>query len=215
MKSRLLLILVLAGLGTTSSYSQATINFGAGYGLPDVRLDINTPLPNGNPVKIGYFDAGFDVMANGSNIPALLGSWNELGGTYIREIFGEPGRFADTLYNTNPDFDDQKIWMWICKTSSDAAPAPDYRDVLGYGLYTSTQPNWVFPAQDSVPMFNTASIDSSEIDLAAFGYYDPNHLFLTAVPEPSAWMLGSAGLTAMLLFAVIRSRERARVVGSK
>ncbi|MBN2506771.1 MAG: hypothetical protein JXQ71_08765 [Verrucomicrobia bacterium] len=200
-----LLLITLAS--ALAAPAQSTINFTAGVGERDVYLD-GAPLPDGNIAEIGFFAAGFDVGANSANPFALADAWNVMGGTPIRSIFGQPGRFAGTLYSTDPLFDDQKIWLWIFKTNDDTVPADDYANVTGYGLYSSTLANWVFPAQDAPPMLNTASITSLEINQSAFGTYDDVHLYLTPVPEPSQWMLGSLGVGALMLFAA-RGRDTA------
>lgn len=205
---KFVLILVLAGAAVIPAPAQSTINFTAAYGERDVMYN-NAPLPDGNWVSVGAFLPEFDVIAAGSDLPALLASWNELGGGTIRPVFGQPGRFGETLYNNDASFDNQKIWMWIFKTSNDTVPSPDLANVSAYGLFSSTGANWIFPAHDAPPLFSTASINSSEIDEAAFGQFDPNHLFVTVVPEPSTWLLGSAGLGMLMLF-LTRDRVRRR-----
>jgi hypothetical protein len=213
MKMKLLLAIAIVWASQASSQAQGsiTVNFGAGPNQPDVVDQGGSPLADGNYVRLGCFDPGFNLLANANNMTALSGAWNEFGFTTIRPIFGQPGRFAATLSGSDPLFDGQQMWLWILRTAGDTAPAPDMSNVMEYGVYSSTAPNWLFPAQGTVPPGNTASVNSSEVDQAAFGSFDANHLFLE-VPEPSAFGLFTIGLALFSAFRLQR-RPRTRQVG--
>jgi hypothetical protein len=170
-------------------------------------IDGITPLPDGNYVEIGFFDAVFNLSANANNLSALDGAWHEFGFTTITSVFGQPNRFADTLSTTDTLFNSQKICFWIFKTSNDSAPTPDFSNVTGYGIFSDTSANWLFPNQGLTPPANTTSVNSSEVTEAFFGSFDVNSLFLAPIPEPSTMGLFAIGLGA---FALGSLRRRAR-----
>jgi hypothetical protein len=175
-------VLAAHGQSTTVSVSAAPLE-------RDVMYN-GLPLPNGNSVQVGYFNNGFDVVGNAANVPMLAAAWHAIGSTDISTIFGEPGRFADNLTTSDPLFSNQKICLWIFKTSNNGDPvAAAYANVLGYGLYSGSAANWLFPAFGAVPPANMTSVSSSQVDQAYFGTFSPSHLILNPVPEPSTFAL--------------------------
>src|SRR3954468_10292569 len=150
-------ILLLAVLAPCVSHGQSTIGYNAGVGLRNVTYS-GAPVPNGNEVQLGYFTPGFDVPANVGNIFSLASAWHELDSTTITTIFGQPGRFSKTTSTTDPNFDAQKICFWIFKTSDNLAPTGNYGNVQGYGLFSSSLANWLFPLQTAVPPNNMTSV---------------------------------------------------------
>src|SRR4051812_24324632 len=182
--------IALLGAAVLAAHGQSTtVSVSAGPQQRDVTYN-GVPLPDGNYVQIGYFNNGFDVVGNASNVPMLAGAWNALGSTNISTIFGEPGRFAANLTTSDPNFSNQKICLWIFKTSNNGDPAAAaYGNVLGYGLYSGSAANWLFPTLGAVPPANMTSVTSSQVDQAYFGSLDPLHLILNPVPEPSTLSL--------------------------
>jgi hypothetical protein len=206
MHIKLPFVCTILWLGQVLSQAQGTItvNFTAAPGQRDVMDSSIVAVSDGNYVKLGFFNAGFNVMANGDDLSALSAAWNEFGFTTIRNLFGQSGRFAGTQSGNNPLFDGEHMWLWIFKTVGDTAPVPDMSNVIEYGVFSSATPSWIFPATGTLPPGNTASINSSEVDQVAFGSFDPNHLIL-AVPEPSTFSLIAFGLGPLL---VLRLRRR-------
>lgn len=176
--------------------AQSTVNYSAGPGQRDVMAINNTPLANGNYVSIGTFNTGFNVANFSRDLMALDAAWNEFGFTTIRTIFSQPGSFADNDSSTSSAFDNQQLWLWIFQTTDNAAPNSTYSNVAGYGLFTSSSGNWLIPPQGSAPPNNTTSINSSEVNSAAFGLFSSSHLTLQPVPEPTLvpLLLVGAGL---------------------
>ena len=201
MKIKLVLVFAIVWVSQVLTHAQGTItvNFTAAPGQRNVMDDGSVPLADGNYVKLGCFNSGFDIPANAGNLSALSAAWHEFGFTTIQTIFGQAGRFAGTLSGNDPLFDGQRMWLWIAKTSGDTAPAPDFSNVMAYGVYSSASPSWLFPFNGTLPPGNTASVNSSEVDQAAFGSMDVNHLFL-AIPEPSTYGLIVIGLGQFMLF---------------
>jgi hypothetical protein len=213
MKMKLLLAIAIVWASQASSQAQGTItvNFTAAPGQPDVMNEGGTPLADGNYVRLGCFTPGFNILVNANNMTALSGAWNDFGFTTIRSIFGQPGRFAGTLSGSDPLFDNQQMWLWIFRTAGDTAPVADMSNVMEYGIFSSTGPNWLFPPQGTLPPGNTTSINSSEVEQAVFGTFDANHLFLE-VPEPSAYGLFAIGIT-LFSFYRLKGRHRASKAG--
>jgi hypothetical protein len=200
-----ILIALLMATTALAAMAQSTINYGAGPGLRDVTFNVGTaPVPDGNQVQMGYFSSGFNVSANSGNIFALASAWHELDSANIQTIFGQPGRFSDSVSTTDPSFDNQKICLWIFKTTDNGAPLGNYSNVEGYGLYSSTALNWLFPVHDLLPPPN-ATITSSEINQKYYGDFDPFHLILTPVPEPSTYAIGGVAV-AFFVGSVLRKR---------
>ena len=199
MKIKFLLLVSAGALSQSLCQGQSTVNFAAGPTQRNVMIDAITPLPNGNYVEIGFFDSAFNVSANANNLSALDGAWHEFGFTTITSVFGQPNRFADSQSTADTLFDSQKICFWIFRTSNDSAPTPDFSNVTGYGIYSNTNSNWLFPNQGLTPPANTTSVSSSEVTEAFFGSFDVNSLFLAPIPEPSTMGLFAIGLGTFAL----------------
>jgi hypothetical protein len=147
------ILALIGGLIAFSLHGQSTVNFSAGPGQRDVRTVTGQPVMIGT-AAIGFFDN--DV-------------WYQYGITDIREIFGEPGRFAGVAFSNDPIFPGQQIFLAI--NSGEQG-----------GLYTSSLDNWVFPDRLEPFPANTTSINTSEIDTAIYGFFNDSHVILA--PEP-------------------------------
>jgi len=198
---------LLMAITAVSARAQSTISYGAGVGLRDVMFQpggVPSPVPDGNQVRIGYFDSGFNVSANAGNIFALASAWHELDFTHIQTFFGQPGRFSKSISTMDPSFDNQKICLWLFKTTDNGDPLGNYSNVEGFGLYSSTALNWLFPVHDLVPPPGT-TVTSSEINQKFYGDFDPFHLVLAPVPEPGTYAIGGVAL-AFFVGSVLRKR---------
>lgn len=168
-------IRILVALLLTTLYAAAqssTVNFAAAPGQRDVRLATGQPVMTGT-AAIGFFEG--DV-------------WHQYGITDMREIFGEPGRFAGTAHSVDPIFTGQQIFLRL-----DAG--------FTGGLYTSSLEHWVFPDPFVVPPANTTSINSSEVNQIFYGFANSGSLIL--VPEPSTLFLIILG---WLIYTVVTYR---------
>jgi hypothetical protein len=117
--------------------------------------------------------------------------WHQYGITDIREIFGEPARFAGTAHSTDPIFAGQQIFMRV-----DAG--------FTGGLYTSSHADWIFPEPFAVPPGNVTSVNTSQIDSAVYGFFNDSHLVL--VPEPPPLCLVLVGAALLVLFGYGRQQ---------
>ena len=204
---RLACLVILLLFSIRAAHAQSTVNFTAGPGERDVTGIDMTAVPDGNAVWLGFFSSGFDVSGNAMDLSALAAEWHLYGSTDTRSIFGLPGRFGATVSSSDPMFDGQKSWFWILQTTDNAAPQPNWSNVSAYGLFSSQAANWAFPAHDAIPPADMTSLSSSDVTEAVHGAFDPNHLTLIAVPEPSAFALVALGIVAFGLTARWRQRH--------
>jgi hypothetical protein len=201
------LFVLLVLLHGRLAVAQSTVNFTAGPQERDVTHVNTTPVPTGTEVWLGFFTSGFDVAANGLDLSALAAEWHLYGETTTRNIFGEDGRFGATVSSLDPVFDGHKAWLWVLETSDTASPQANFNNVSHYGLFSSQAANWIFPAHDAIPPGDMVSLNSSEATEAVHGFLSPNHLMLTAVPEPSVFAFLALGIVGLTLSARLRKGD--------
>lgn len=210
-----LFVLILIYAGQFRVVAQSTsAGYYSEFGQPAVWVSGGTPVPDNNQVCIGYFDAGFDVMANAGDLDELALHWHQFDSTTINLAAGagEGGHFADeqTLNGASaPLFANQQIWLWVFKTSDNSAPDAGYGDVSEYGLYSSTASNWRFKPVGSPPANRTDIYTTDPSIYAAWGSLSGGHLNLSPVapiPEPAVGALLAMGLGYLGL--AFRSRKK-------
>jgi hypothetical protein len=200
----ILIAIVTFGISPFVVDAQITISYSGASGESNVVNSAGTAI-NGDTVSIGTF-TNFDptLPGNASNLAALEAHWVNFDSTTTRTIIGVDGRFAATSAAVNNAiFDHQQIYLWITEGSGN--------NISEYGLFTSTSPDWVFPAHDAAIPPNP--IDSNEVNSFLFGDgitgsggTTPGSLqTLAAVPEP-----GTVSIIALggLLLAGFRARRR-------
>ncbi len=186
------------------AHAQISISYSGGPGESNVVNSVGTAI-NGDTVSIGTF-VNFDptLPGNASDLPALEAHWVNFDSTTTHTILGVDGRFGATSPGVNNStFDHQQIYLWITEGTGN--------NITEYGLFTSTSPDWVFPAHDAAIPPNP--IDSNEVNTFLFGDgivgsggSTPGSLqTLAAVPEP-----GTLSILALggLLLAGVRARRR-------
>ena len=198
---RTIFILAAAlALNQAEAQTGITFSYDGGSGESNVVNSLGTAI-NGDTVSIGTF-SNFDPSApgNASNLAALQAHWVNFDSTSTRTILGVDGRFGATSPTVNNAiFDHQKIYLWITEGSGN--------NITEYGLFSSSNPDWVFPAHDATSGSYAGLIDSNEVNQFLFGDgitgsggSTPGSLqTLAAVPEPgslSLLALGGALLTA-------------------
>jgi hypothetical protein len=176
-----------------------TVGYQAAAFQKDVVYNGGAAVPDGNYVRVGFFNSGFNVAANAANLNALTGAWNEFGFTTITNIFGQPGRFGGSQSSFDPKFDSQKICLWIFDTINNAAPTANFDNVIGYGVFSAGLPNWLFPQSGAVPPGNSTQVTSDQVNQAYFGAFDSAHLSLSPVPEPGTYALLALGAVPFLV----------------
>ena len=202
-------ILFLVCLGHFRAAAQGnSVGYGSEFGQPPIWTSAGVGLADGNSVWIGYFDPGFDVLANADDLDALRDAWNLYGATTTYSDVLEPGHFFASASSVEPLTVNQQIWLWVFKTADNsdldtADPGSDFGDVREYGLFSSSQTTWRYPALGSPPN-NRVDINTSQVDIARWGSISGGHLNLAAVapiPEPAVsglLALGLLGLVARL-----------------
>lgn len=210
---QLTILLFLAVAGTGSLQAVISVNLSAGFGEYPIADSGGTPLPDGNEVRIGFFDGAF-VTGGGlddlglADLATLDSNFTTFATTTITTLTAgsdtQPGSFSDSGSSSDSAFDNQSIYLWIFDTSDDLAPDGTFSNVEEYGLYGSTDPAWVFPTQTDT--FPTTTINTTQIDEFFVGELDAgNDQLLTAVPEPA--QVGLLFGIGTLTFAFVRRRR--------
>ncbi|NDG72732.1 MAG: DUF1588 domain-containing protein [Proteobacteria bacterium] len=129
---------------------------------------------------VGTFADGFDPAAAPSDLPALLAAWTEYAKTTTAVIDGVPGSFYLKHINNTPAFAGKKIYLFLTRTSDHASPAADASNVTDYGVFSSSQAAWTFPAigEDVLPPLDLTQLNTAQIDSALWGAVDPSALAL-------------------------------------
>ena len=187
----LTLALFLAG---NVARAQMSLVYTGAAGESNVVNSLGTAI-NGDTVSIGVFTNGFDptLPGNASNLAALQGHWANFDSTTTHQILGVDGRFAGSSPTVNdPIFLGKQIYLWVTETSGST--------VTEYGLFSSSNPDWIFPSQ--APSGNPAlnPISSNEVNEFLFGDGISSggggslQTAVTVVPEPSSLALIILGL---------------------
>jgi|KBSMisStandDraft_5_1062788.scaffolds.fasta_scaffold1033442_1 hypothetical protein len=200
----ILILTVTLGISQLAAHAQISITYTGGPGESNVVNSAGTPI-NGDIVSIGTFTNGF-IPTSTSTIAELQGNWLNFDSTTTHNILGLDGRFGATSPGVNnPAFNNKQIYLWITEGSGN--------NITEYGLFTSTNPDWTFPLNNSALPPNP--IDSNEVNTFIFGDgilgsggSTPGSLqtlAVTVVPEP-----GSLSILALggLLLAGARARRR-------
>ena len=185
-----LLALAIAAL---SSADASTVVLQGGFGYPVTNSADGAAIDPGFEVSVGTFAEGFDPAAAPSDLPALLAAWTEYAKTATATIDGVVGSFYLKHINNTPAFAGKKIYLFLTRTSDHASPAADGSNVTDYGVFSSSQAAWTFPAigEDVLPPRDLTQINTAQIDSALWGAVDPSALALAfkagANTSPSAW----------------------------
>jgi hypothetical protein len=207
MQKRILTAFSMLSLSLVLAKAQSTVIFSAALGQPNVYWS-GAAVPDNNEVRIGFFNTGFDISSHVNDLNALDAAWKLYGNTTTTDILGmQPGSFTGSASQPGGSggaslFEGQKIYLWIFKTGNNGAPAADYSNVSGYGLYSST--GWVFPNSSDMTT-GSGSITTLDVNQSWYGTYDASHLYLSAVPEPSLATLLVIGMGLML--GVVRRKR--------
>ncbi len=183
------IILFCATLCAACLPLQALVEVGY-YALPGQRDLIglgNAPLGNGEEVRVGTFEADFDVAANADDLGALSRNWIPFDNTTTRTLQGEVGRFSALAESSDDSLDGLRIYLWILSTPTADLPDASLSNVDAYGLFSGsiegTRP-WRFKASQIIPIPTTVSVDDASV--AYHGQVSSGALSLAAVPADSS-----------------------------
>jgi hypothetical protein len=94
--------------------------------------------------------------------------WMPFGETNVGATADVPGHFSDSQSADGTDFADSKIYWWILKTAG-GSPALDLANVNAWGLFSSNNGRWTFPAPGGPPPQNAVALNSAEVNEAMQG----------------------------------------------
>ena len=198
------ILILFALLPRVIAQGQTQVNYSAQLSQPNVHTLGGGAVADGNSVWLGAFDSGYDVTVNQNDPLDLLSNWNEYDTTTITTLmpFNQQGSFNDSRTSTSAVFNNLKMYLWIFSTDDGLAPETDFGNVNAYGLFSSTDLDWVFPPVNTPFPGNTKDIYTSDVNQAQHGSFDLQHLYLhtfNPVPEPSTLGLLSIAVPALVL----------------
>lgn len=174
--------MILAGIVSfsTTPASASTVVLQGGFGYPAGASAAGQALQSGFEVSVGCFAPGFDPSATASDFPALRANWIEYAKTTTATIDGVAGSFYLKHINNDPAFAGKRVHLFITRTSDFASPAADGSNVTDYGIFTSTDSSWTFPAVGSevMPPADLIQINTAQIDSAHWGAADASSVTL-------------------------------------
>ena len=189
----------------SSQANAVTVTVNAGLGQPNLILPNGDPVGDGNVIRVGYLDPGFDIVGDGDNPSFVDGAWTPFGEITVMTIMGEPGRVGGSVSKTDVFFDNRQASVWVIQTTGNVAPALDYSNVENHVLLTSSQLNWTFPVEGSATTSTLLSF--SEIDTvhngAVTGAGPGSFQLASSVPEPASVLLVALGCLLIMF-----SRQR-------
>jgi len=186
-----------------------TVNWGA-QNSNGLGTSGGAELPIGDLIRIGTFNlTDAQIQQNQFDLNLLNASFIQYGTAVIGEAVDVAAYWsASTTASTDAlGINGDKIYYW-------AFNAPSLGAATEQGIFTSSNPGWVFPSDSGVP--NTTTIDLEQVGLSGIvvgGFGNgtssatgtPQPLYnLTAVPEPSAY---AAVFGAICLASVVWSRR--------
>lgn len=125
-----------------------------------------------NIVRVGALDEGVDLAAAAFDPAILERHWTFVWETEITPVIdlGE-GQFSVFFDDSSfpPSLIGQRIWLWIYETSDNGPPAGDYSNVIGYGLFSSSGPEWTFPPDAPLDPSSNRILDTNKMDLILRG----------------------------------------------
>ncbi|MFT4641914.1 MAG: hypothetical protein ACI8T1_005258 [Verrucomicrobiales bacterium] len=143
-----------------------TVQANAGLGQPAFTTSSREPIPDGSSVELGFFDIGFDLVANAHDPAALLSAWHVFGALETTTLLGEPGRLAGEISITDSAFDGRAVYWWVLQRKDSI--------LLEYAIFTSASSNWRFPTEGSAS--TSRLLSSSEVDTVYHGSISESHL---------------------------------------
>jgi hypothetical protein len=202
MKKLILMLLVVMVFGQFRTEAAILVNY-----TGNVVDSAGVGVPNGNQVRLGFFNASFDVVAaaQAGNWSGTLANWHDFSSTTTDPTKGIPnraGNFAESPSQDGTGFIGQPIYLWAFKTTTDLPPT-SWGDVMEYGVFinpSNPNSNWTFPAD-----LGDTSVASDNLGVVAYqghGGIWSGSLQLAAIPEPGTFVVATG--VGLLLFSICR-----------
>lgn len=147
-------------------------------------------VPPGVRVSVGRLTGPLPREVSCAAVGAL---WQSFAETLTRSLANQAGRFTAAAARDEPEFSQQKIYLFIRQTAGGAVPRADAANVLAWGLFSSGAAGWVFPDAEALAPGNATLITSSEVSEAWGGRLSASALELGAVPSAAAAYAAWAG----------------------
>lgn len=195
-------LLVLPALNASAAL---TVTVSAVPGEPTFTTSTGSALPDGAYFQLGTFATAPSASDVSENAPTVFAQWQEFADDTDEQIFTielPGGHAAGDIFG--PDsFAGKSIFWWVFLTSDGQKPALDFSNVTEHALFTSSSPDWLFPA-DSESIPPVVSTADPNISFLAGGYGSGNTtIALAAIPEPSSVLT----LSALALAGCLRRRR--------
>jgi hypothetical protein len=166
-------------VGSGDATNVATVDSVAGSGQPFVATADGSPAREGGVVRVGTFPEGFDPTVE--DFDSIARNWMPFGEASIRTLADEAGRFSGSNAADNTDFSGAKIYWWILDTITDT-PTLDLGNVKAWGLFSSSNVSWTFPAIGVPPPANGRLLSSTDVNQAFGGLIEAERLVLVPIP---------------------------------
>jgi len=218
MKNGMLILSVALTLLANPAQAQVSVNWGAqtdnGLGTAG-----GAELPIGDLIRIGTFNlTDTQIQQNQFNISLLNSSFIEYATAAIGDDVLVPAHWNTLTQTPTGTLGGRQIYLW-------AFDAPSLGAATEQGIFTSTNPSWVFPSDSALPPANSIIIDLDQVAhqvgpgaivVGGFGNGTTTvnnvqyPLYnLTPVPEPSAYaaVFGVICLASAVWFRRLRGQR--------
>ena len=190
----------LFALTALKASAALTVVVSAVPGEPYFSTSTGTALPDGSYFQLGTFATAPSTSDLSQDAPTVFAQWQEFTDGADDQIFSidlTGGNAAGEVFGDD-SFGGKSIYWWVFLTSDGQKPASDFSNVTEHALFTSSSPEWVFPA-DSESISPVVSTADAQISFLAGGYGSGNTtVALAAVPEPSTLALSALALVGCL-----------------
>lgn len=189
---KVIVLCALAMLMYSGLEARQTVFYLGGKGQAALRSSAGFPLPNDVTVQIGVItDDLADVSQLAADPAVLQANWTAVGTTATRRLASDYGSFADRAMWDDAALTGKKLYLLVIRTDDGQMPAQDWSNVIEYGLYSSTQVNWLMPDTYARPPQNLTQINSTQVDEAFYGQVSDSALVLSPIANATETQLAA------------------------
>jgi Calx-beta domain len=145
------LVACLLTVGVRPAAAAATINWSAIGDRAVVLADGTNGVPQGDLMRLGYFDISDDqITANAADVALLDSHFLQFASGLIGDGTGVEGTFTEVSFNNGANFPGQPIYIWVFNS-------PNLGTATEHGILAAPSNSaWVFPAD---PVLGVTSVD--------------------------------------------------------